>query len=140
MKIDNGGDIKHVILAGGKLYIWYEGDKDYLTLPAEALGSAPNLSDEFQKILTYEDILKPDVSIQDASLEINSGEQSIHVRYISGSLKYVTTAWISVSTGLLVSAEQYDSGRLIYSMTTADFKQPVPDNSAFKLPDGKSAR
>lgn len=140
MKIDGSGFRKNVILAGGTLYIWYDGDKDYYTGPAEDLGTEPGLSDEFQMVPTYETILALEKdSILDAGFTDFGGENCIYVKYVSGSLGYVTIGYISVKSGLLIGAEQFDGSSRVYSMTASDFVADEPDGAAFTLPDGKNA-
>jgi hypothetical protein len=138
MRIDGPADKKFIILAFGKLYVWYKDDTNYYVGPADTLG--PNLSDEFQMILTYKDIVKLEKSsILEAGYTPYGGENCIYVKYISGALKYKTEAYISVKTGLLTGAEQYDGTIPIYSMSTSDFDPSAPDQAAFDLPGGKNA-
>ena len=84
MTVDGAGGSKKVILAGGKLYIWYDNDKDYRMGPADALGDYPGLSDEFQMIPTYEDISRLDKGgIRDAGFVNVGGEDLIYLKYVS---------------------------------------------------------
>lgn len=140
MKIDGSGYKKNVVLAGGKLYIWYDGDKDYYAGPADALGTEPGLSDEFQMVPTYETILALEKdSILDAGFTGFGGEDCIYVKYVSGELGYVTVGYISVKSGLLIGAEQFDGSSRVYSMIASDFVAEEPDGAVFTLPDGKNA-
>ena len=139
-KITGPDGTRHVILAAGMLYFWYEGDKDYHAGPAGAMGEEQSVSDAYQMTLTYEDVIKLDKrAITDAGYDEFGGELCIYVKYISGELKYTSTCYISVATGLLTGAEQYDGHRRVYRMTSSDYMPSVVDNTAFALPDGKNA-
>ncbi|SHH92308.1 hypothetical protein SAMN02745823_01450 [Sporobacter termitidis DSM 10068] len=142
MKINGSGSAKYIVLAGGRLYVWYDGDKEYYSGPADALGQAQSVADQFQMIATYEDILKLDKSsIQDASFTTYGGENCIYVEYVTELPGYATIwkCYISVQTGLLADAEQYEGETLVYRMTTSAYDPAEPDASAFNLPDGKNA-
>jgi hypothetical protein len=140
MKIVGPGGVKYIILTGGRLYVWYEGDQEYNVSPADALGDEQALSDEFQMILTYEDVVSLNTSaIRDAGYTMYGNENCIYVQYVSGALKYTSTCYVSVASGLLTGAEQYDGHVLVYRMSSSVFEQSVTDNSAFILPDGKNA-
>jgi hypothetical protein len=141
LKIDSKGIKKNIITAGDNLYIWYDGDKDYIVRPLDASGDTEKISDEWQMILTYKDVLSVDKSsILDADYAEYGGENCICVKFIWGTLKYVTTCYISAESGLLTGAVQYDGSALVYKMSTSDYTLTASDDkSAFDLPDGKNA-
>lgn len=129
---------KNVVIAGGRLYIWYDGDKTPYVRPFESPEDGMKSSDEYQMMMTYEDILKLDKSsIKDVGyVEYGSGEYCIYVQYVTELLNYTAKCYISVDSGLLIHAEKYDGNTLIYKMTTSDYSPSEPDLSVFELPDG----
>jgi hypothetical protein len=152
-KIKKDDEVKNIVIAGDWMYIWYNNDKDYRQVPVQpAVGSAGSgagsagdsgnvnaVGDEYQMLLTYEDVLQLDKeSILDAGYVTNDNEVCIYVRYVSGSLGYTTVCYISTASGLLTSAEQYDGETLVYRMTTASYTEGVQDLAVFKLPNGKN--
>lgn len=130
----------NIILAGGQRYFWYDGDSNYTVHSVDSSEAENKYSDEYQMIVTYEDVLKADKSsITDAGFKEYNGENCVAVTYVSGQLKYTTTCYISVNSGLLTGAEQYDGGTLIYRMSTSNYSAGVADLSVFNMPDGKNA-
>lgn len=141
MIIDGAGGKKHIILAGDTYYLWYDGDREYLSGSTQALGTFQRIADEFQRLLTYEDVLKLDKkNIQSASYTAFGGEDCISVSYITDDVfKYQTICYISLTSGLLIGAEQTSGMSTIYRMTTVGYSAAEPDGSVFLLPDGKNA-
>lgn len=145
-KIKKDDEVKNIVIAGDWMYIWYNNDKDFRQVPVQpAVGSAGGsgnvnaVGDEYQMLLTYEDVLQLDKeSILDAGYVTNDNEVCIYVRYVSGSLGYTTVCYISTASGLLTSAEQYDGETLVYRMTTASYTEGVQDLAVFKLPNGNN--
>lgn len=130
----------NIILVGGKRYFWYDGDSNYTVRTIDSAENENKYSDEYQMILTYEDVLELDKSsITDAGFKEYNGENCIAVTYVSGQLKYTTISYISVKNGLLTGTEQYAGEMLIYRMTTSNYRADVTGLSAFDLPDGKNA-
>ena len=124
-------DAKSILLAGDMTYIWYDGE-----MPVYS-GSSEGTEDEYQMLVTYEDILSvPDVDIRDAGYTRYNGEDCIFAEYVSGQLGYVTRCYVSTATGLAVGAEKYDGGMLIYSMKETSCEVGPTDRSVFVLPDG----
>jgi hypothetical protein len=140
MKISSPGISvnKNVVIAGDRLYIWYDGDKTPYVRPLESPEDGKRSSDEYQMMMSYEDILRLDKSsIKDAGyMEYGGGEKCIYVQYVTELLRYKVKCYISVESGLLIHAEKYDGDKLIYKMTTSDFSPSEPDLSVFELPDG----
>lgn len=130
---------KNIVIAGGKVYVWYDGDKTPYVRPAESPEDEKKSSDEYQMMMSYEDILKLDKSSITAAgyMEYgDNGEKCIYVQYVTKLLNYKVKCYISVESGLLIHAEMYDGDTLIYKMTTFDFSRAEPDPSVFELPDG----
>jgi len=76
----------------------------------------------------------PDEDILDASYVNQSGTPCIYVEYKGGSYNYVNQLYISVSTGLLVSASSYDGDTLVSSLTSASTDLSTPSDSIFSIP------
>jgi hypothetical protein len=134
------GDAKNIVVTGDKLYIWYEGD----TAPYEGArgsdGDARRTADEYQMLITYEDILGLGPGgITDAGYVEYGGSRCIFAEFRSGELGYTTRCYISPELGLVMGAEEYDGDTLIYKMTTGACSVGEQNPQAFALPDGRSA-
>jgi hypothetical protein len=141
MQQTGAGDEKHIIITGGWMYIWYKEDKTYYRTSAQQAVYGEDAADEFQMIITYEDVLKAarEDILETGDAEYN-GENCIYVRYRDGQLDYTTVCYISTASGLLTGAEQYDENMaLVYRMTASDYIAGLPDLAAFDLPDGTNA-
>ena len=124
-------DAKSVLLIGGTTYIWYDGE------PPVYSGSTVTAEDEFQMLVTYEELLSiPDGDIREAGYDSYNGTNCIFAEYVSGQLGYVTRCYISADTGLAVGAEKFDGDTLVYSMTEVSCTVGAADRSVFLLPDG----
>ena len=124
------GAVRHDLVGDGTLYYWYEGSSQWLSIPAE--GHASDLS---QHIPTYETVLDLDPSdITAAGYDLRGDTPCIYVEvtYENGDL---ARYWVGVDSGLLVSAEEEQDGRLVYRMTGSN-PSPCPSDASFSLPDG----
>lgn len=140
MLVSGGERDKNIIVAGGSLYIWYTGDSDYYKGPADAFGDAKRTSDEYQMLITYEDIIAlPRDSILNAGYTEYGGELCVYVTYRSGDLDYITTCYISARLGLVTAAEIHDGDMMVYKMYSEQCVIGEQDMSIFTLPDGTSA-
>ncbi len=138
-KSSGAGMNKHVVIAGGMLYIWYDNDKT----PYERLLDSPEdekkSSDEYQMMMSYEDVLELDKSgITAAEYMDYNGEKCIYVQFFTDLLGYTAKYYISIDNGLLAGTEIYDGNTLVYTMSTSDYNQIKPDPSVFDLPDGRN--
>lgn len=126
------GAIRHDLVDGKTLYYWYEGSSRYLT--TDASKDAADLS---QHIPTYETVLDLDTkSISDAGYDLRGDLPCVYVETEDPKLKLLTRFWVSVESGLLISAEQEQEGQLVYRMTSYGPAQyPCPSNASFALPD-----
>lgn len=124
------GPVKYVLIKNGALWIWYSDSSRVYR------GSAGDRdADEYQTLLTYEDVLALDPScITDAGYANYGGEGCVYVRYVSGELGYESLCYVSVSTGLLTGCETYDGDRLIYRMSASETDISTPDDSVFAEP------
>ena len=139
VEIHGGGQNKNIIIVGRTLYVWNDGDDDYYISEPDTSENNMKLSDMYQMLLTYEDVLDVEPSdITFADYENYNGEMCIVVRYRAGKLQYLTTCYISAKTGLLVGAEQYDGTTKVYEMSALGYTTDV-DAARFDLPDGTTA-
>ena len=127
---ERGGSPRNILVSEGTLYIWYDNVTGVFSGPWE--GSA----DEWLRALSYEDVLSlPPEQITGAGYAQLSGEECVYVDYTGGLLGYTYRVYVSVSNGLLMGAEKYDGGSLIYRMF-AEYELSVPDESLFVPPEG----
>ena len=130
---------RHVIIANDRQYIWHAGD----TLPfvgyVDALGGAERSADEWQMLVTFEDVLEINpYDIIDAGHIIFDDTGCIFITYRTPLLGLLRTYYISIRDGLVIAAFEYDeSGFLTYEMRAGSVE--YPDSDAFLLPDGTNA-
>jgi len=132
------GAEKRVIVTVDTLYIWYRGDKVPYVGNISSAGGDLNAADEWQMIITYEDLLSLEQnSILDAGYVERGGEDCIYAVYYSPKLGYTRMYYVSIDLGLVVSAEEFDeTGALIYEMISGDCDIGDVDIAEFTLPDG----
>ncbi len=135
MSLDHAGTVKNLLIVGRDLYIWYDGyngaesftyykDFDY----AE--------TDRFARLLTYEELYALDASaIAEAGYIQQQGEPCIFVKY-EGANSYESRIYVSVNSGLLVTAEIFDGDTLIYSMQSQTTELSTPSDEIFLPPIG----
>ena len=132
------GSEKRIIVTPDKLYIWYRGDrKPYIGEPGSN-GDGSRTADEWQMLVTYEDILmlNRDNIVDAGDIEYN-GNHCIYAVYLSPLLGYTMRYDVSIELGLIIGAEEYDTtGTLVYRMTADECIIGEVDSSAFTLPDG----
>lgn len=130
LTVSDSRGVKNVLISGGELWIWYPDSNSVYHGPAGASDA-----DEYQGLLTYEDILQLDpASISDAGYTDYNGENCIFAEYAGGELGYVSRFWISVDTGLLMGSETYDGEQLVYRMSSSVPDVSTPDESVFTPP------
>jgi len=129
---------KRIVITPATLYIWYKDDKAPYIGDSRSLGDGYRTADEWQMLVTYEDVLKLDENdIIDAGHIEYSGEDCIYAIYHSPLLNYIRKFYISLELGLIIGAEDFDEdGKLVYSMTTDECIIDEVDPAAFILPDG----
>ena len=127
------GQFRYSLSAGDTLYYWYDGSSTYLTAPADTI--SPDLA---QRIPTYEEVLDlPLRDIADAGYEVRGDQSCIYVETRVDDYGYLERYWISVDSGLLISAETVQDGQVVYSMTAySPIQTPCPSDVVFALPDG----
>jgi hypothetical protein len=133
----SGSVAKNIIVTDDRLHIWYGGDTSVYVGERGSGADTKRAADEYQMLITYEDILLLDKSaLTGAGYDEYGGTRCIFAEYRSGAFGYSTRCYISPELGLIVGAEQYDGQALIYKMTTGQCNIGQQDEQAFKLPDG----
>ena len=134
-----GGE-KRIIITGDKLYIWYTGDSAIYEGVIGSAGDGYRTADEWQMLVTYEDVLQLDKKdIIDAGHAEWGGKDCLYAEHLSPLLGYTRRYYISIEIGLVTGAEEYDeNGELVYSMTAGECTPGEADMSAFTLPDGSA--
>ena len=126
------GAVRHDLTDGETLYYWYDGSQQYEQAPADQYSA-----DLSQRLPTYEAVLELDPSdITGAGYELRGGLPCVWalVCLEDGLFEQF---WVSVDTGLLVSAEMTQDDQLTYRMTAySPTQSPCPDDASFRLPDG----
>lgn len=128
------GVVRHDLTGEDTLYYWYDGDRQYVTAPADEKSS-----DLAQHIPTYETVLElePD-EITEAGYVLRGDLPCILVQVRPSGSGLLQRFWVSVDSGLLVSAESEQDGELIYRMTAyTPVQSPCPTGASFALPDGE---
>ena len=64
------------------------------------------------------------------------GLSCVYVEVAENELGYRDRYWISVESGLLVSAETLEGETLLSSMSAYTVERPVPPDTRYELPDG----
>lgn len=124
--------VRHTVTNGETTYIWYNSEKEIYTAAAGDI-----TADDDQSIPTYEDILSlPVEEIAIADYRELSGVSCIYTETAENGWGYCLRYWVSVETGLLVSAEKLLNGELVYRMSALGVEVVEPANADFTLPDG----
>lgn len=128
------GVIRHDLTGGDSLCYWYEGSYQYERTPADEKSS-----DLAQRIPTYETVLEMEPSeIISAGYESRGEIPCILVEVRRTGSNQLQRYWVSVESGLLVSAEAEEDGQLVYRMTAySPVQSPCPGSASFTLPDGE---
>ena len=129
------GVIRHDLVGNDTLHYWYEGSSLYKSIPADELSA-----DLSQRLPTYETVLALEAAdITAAGYQLRGELPCVYVEVTSEQPATLTRYWISVDSGLLVSAEVEQDGQLIYRMSAySPVTTPCPPTASFSLPDGQS--
>lgn len=124
---------EHTIIGETVCCRWYDDQTDYAVLTVEE-----GMDDLAQRIPTYETVLELEqTSITAAGYESRGGVTCIYVETEDTELGYRERYWVSVESGLLVSAETLKNGEAVYRMTAYEVESPLVDaGDLFTLPDG----
>lgn len=133
ISVNDGAVTKNILLQNGEIWIWYSDSPGYYRGAAKG-GVA--MADEYQKMLSYEDILELDPdSITDAGYVEFNGEQCIFAEYVTESLGYRNMVYISVGTGILMGNDEFDGDALIYRMVSDAPDISTPSDEIFAPPE-----
>jgi len=129
----SSGTVRTSIVGGETVWWWYGGDQEAASAPADERSADL----EGQRIPTYEDVLDLDKkTITAAGYEERGGLSCVYVEVAENELGYRDRYWISVESGLLVSAETLEGETLLSSMSAYTVERPVPPDTRYELPDG----
>ena len=124
------GRVRHTITGPEDVYIWYNSETSIYHAPAGEI-----TADNELPIPTYEDILDLDPeTITAADYRDLTGVSCIYTEAQEG--EYTLRYWVSVESGLLVSAEKLFGEDTVYRMTALTVDQSEPTDAEFTLPDG----
>ena len=127
-RTDYYGQSVNYIIGDSFTYVWRDADyRIYRT--------AEFSQDVLSGVPTYEDMLalnaKEFLSVSQVRYD---NQLCLYAEYVDG--KHTEKRWISLDTGLLIYAQTYKDGQIIYSMGLSQvIYNSIPDN-AFTLPDG----
>lgn len=128
------GSKKNVLLSGKQLCIWYDGSNSVYRADLSDAAGRQEL-DEFSRLLTYEGILDvPSDNILDAAYLDHDGQNCIYAKYKSADGNYVNQIYVSISSGLLISAEIDQNETPVYEMESVSTDLSVPSDSSFAVP------
>lgn len=126
------GAVRHDLIGNGTLYYWYNGSQLYESAPADNFSS-----DLAQRLPTYETVLELDPeAITAADYTLWNDLPCVWAEVSLDQFELVERYWVSVDSGLLVSAEMEQAGQLVYRMTVQRDQSPCPASASFTLPDG----
>ena len=134
------GAEKRIILTQEKLYIWYSGDRAPYVSDIDPEGDGNKSADEWQMLVSYEDLLELDKNDIIEAGYIEYGEDyCVYANCRAPLPGYTRKYYIPTDLGLLTGAEEYDeNGSLVYSMKAGECFVGDADPAAFVLPDGTS--
>lgn len=126
--------VSHMLISGGTAAVWYDEETEWTTLR-----TAQFTADIAQRMLTYERVLDlPTENITEADYREYEGVHCIYVADAENEEGYSEKFWVSVHSGLLIAAERYHRGQLIYRFTASEPETEEPDGNLFLLPDGST--
>ncbi len=125
--------VRRDLIGPDSAYYWYEGSSHYETAP-----NVDRSADLAQRIPTYETVLELEQSsLVSAGYELKGDIPCIYVQSLDEDSNALKHFWVSVDSGLLVSAELYREDTLLYRMSAPNpIQSPCPPNAQFQLPDG----
>lgn len=127
-----GGTVKNLLISGTDLSIWYDGSSSVFHSTLSDTAAASEL-DAFSRLITYEGIL--DVPADDVLIGDyveHGGQSCIYAKYKSDN--YVNQIYVSIASGLLVSAEIDDGDKPVYKMESVSTDLTAPAENLFLAP------
>ncbi len=133
ISISRGGTVKNFLISGTDLSIWYDGSNSVFHSTLSDTAAAPEL-DAFSRLITYEGIL--DVPADDVLIGDyveHGGQNCVYAKYETNN--YVNQIYVSVVSGLLVSAEIDDGdNKPVYKMESVSTELTAPAETLFSPP------
>lgn len=120
-----------MITQDGGATVWYEGDERVLDTGAVSFTQADILAG----IPTYEDILSLDPNTITAA-DYRDWEENacIYVETYDREMSYTNRYYVSVGSGILVHAETYTQGELVYSMNLLEYSEDTSGSEGIVPP------
>lgn len=110
-----GETVKNTLITDGRVYVWYDDDSSKV-FETEARSFSD--VDAVAGLITYEELLSlPPENIYDAKYVTENNISCIYVKY-SGAHDYTYELYVSVDSGILVTAAVYDGDNVVYTMAT----------------------
>jgi len=129
-EVDNGSEKEHILRSDGNIYRWMDDDSTYYKASAGSF-----TGDDAAELPTYETVLELDEKyITAASYTELNGRMYVYVEYFMEDAGYIERYYISITNGLLMKAETYEGGELIYSMNVLNVNEEQPSEAVFALP------
>lgn len=126
------GSVRHTLISEGRAGVWYDDEKEWKLLQAEAL-----TADLAGRTLSYEAVLElPADRIIAADYREREGVYCIYVETSADEAGYASRYWVSVESGLLCAAERTCGEELVYRFTAGQPETEPPEEGLFQLPDG----
>lgn len=130
MVISTKDEAKNVLITEGEIFIWNDGTDEAYSAPADEYDA-----DEYQRLVTYEDILDISPSlITGAGYVDYNGTRCIYAEYTGELLGYRHRVYVSVSTGLVMGDETYDGEILIFNQSSSEPEIITPEDEVFAKP------
>ncbi len=126
---DSLGEVQSTILKlEDKIYSWEPGNKEAYE------GSWGDFSNDDAAMLpSYEDVLKDEITLSEAERKDLGQEPCVRVAFEDSG--YVCEYYISLSTGLLKSAEYKKNGKPARETYVKSLKLEAPEDNLFQLED-----
>lgn len=127
-----GSPAKHMLIKDNTSTVWYS---DNIKARYKGTPPAAGIAELFQGIATYDQLitLSPEQIIS-AEFANYQGSAGMYIEYIQGGFGYIHKIYVSIDSGLILSAEIFDGEILIYSMSSLDYSNEAPDKAVFVTP------
>jgi hypothetical protein len=123
---------ENAVVSNGEVHWWIDGAEALVS--SSLADSGARVLDELASLVAYEGLLDvPAEDIYAASHETYKGENCIFVKY-ADSEAYTIELYISVDKRLLVEAEIFEAGTLIYRMQSVSTELTAPADEVFVPP------
>ncbi|MDE7218738.1 MAG: hypothetical protein K2O45_03830 [Oscillospiraceae bacterium] len=132
------GSMRHTLVESGGdqplIGVWYDDETEWARLVGGTLAA-----DQAGRMLTYETVRDlPPENIAHAEYLEAFGGQCVYVETQPDAEGYLDRYWVSVASGLLVSAERLYEDQVVYRFTAGEPDVSPQEESLFLLPDGST--